>query len=97
MSEIDLNTRVTQGRDLLMEDLDDELLMMSLEAGLYIALNPIAKRIWNELKGPIMVADVCQRLLTEFDVPPETCERDVLSLLNQLHDKHLIQSVPTTG
>jgi len=95
MPEINLDTRVTQAPDILTADVEEELVMLSLATDVYVALDAMAKRIWEALQGPITAAELCQSLLAEFEVLPETCQQDVLRLLNQLHEHQLIQIAPT--
>jgi len=95
MAEINLDSRVVQVPDVLTASLEDEIVMMNLASDAYVALDAMAGRIWSALQKPMTVSDLCQNLLADFDVSPETCQRDVLRLLNQLHERQLIQIVPS--
>lgn len=90
MTEVHLHTRVTQAPDILVSNAADELVMMSLASNVYAALNPTGTRIWRELQQPLIVMELCQRLETEFDVAPKTCQQDVLGLLNEMHAHRFI-------
>jgi hypothetical protein len=70
----------------------DELVMLDLERGAYYGLDEIATYIWDQIEQPRSVADLCRHLLEVFAVDRRTCERDVLELLEWLHDKGLVHS-----
>ena len=65
------NSRTISGR------LHDELVMMDLEQGKYFSLNPVATRIWELLETPSDIAEICKRLMDEYDVVPEHCRFEV--------------------
>lgn len=65
--------------------------MMSPERGCYYGLNGLGSRIWELAAQPITVADLCQRLLGEYEVSPEQCRKETCAFLGQLFDRGLIQ------
>jgi hypothetical protein len=58
---------------------------------MYYSLNPVGTQIWKLIEAPQTVSGVCDALLEEYDVEPECCERDLLTLLQELADKGLIE------
>ena len=83
---IQLDTTITQVKDLLSADLDDEIVMMNIERGAYYGLDAIGSHVWTLIENPISVSDLCDNLLLEFDVEPETCHQDVLIFLNRMYE-----------
>lgn len=83
---IQLDTTITQVKDLLSADLDDEIVMMNIERGAYYGLDAIGSHVWTLIENPISVSDLCDNLLLEFDVEPETCRQDVLIFLNRMYE-----------
>ncbi|MDQ1301198.1 MAG: hypothetical protein QG637_1119 [Chloroflexota bacterium] len=71
--------------------LDDEMLAIDAQAGYYYSLNESAGRVWEMIAEPVAVGAVCAQLRREFAVAPEACTRDVLGLLQGLHDAGLVQ------
>lgn len=90
---IQLDTTITQAKDLLSADLDDEIVMMSIERGAYYGLDSIGSHIWTLLEEPISVSDLCEILLSRFDVEPETCQQDVLAFLDESYELGIITLV----
>jgi len=70
--------------------LDDELVMMDIEKGKYFSLNKVATHIWDLLKKPHTIPELCELLLSEYDVDPETCKKEVTVLLNEMDKLGLV-------
>ena len=79
--------------NMVFSHIDDEVVMMSIEAGEYYGLNPVASRIWELLEKPHAFRRLIDLLMQEFDIDEATCQKDVLNFLNQLMDKGLIITV----
>lgn len=61
-----------------------EILMMSVERGLYLGLSEVGARIWELLDDCPDSAAICDRLESEFLVTRETCTAEVALFLDQL-------------
>lgn len=90
---IDLTTRVTQGDDHVATEIDNAVVMMSVEQGKYYSLDSVGSRIWNLLEQPRRVTAVCAMIQDEFAVERETCERDVLDFVGRLVAAGLLKVV----
>ena len=88
---IDLNTIVAKNMELISSDLDGETVMMSVENGKYYGLNNIGSRIWALIERPCLVTDLRNSLISEFDVESEKCEQDLISFLDDLLQKGVIE------
>lgn len=78
--------------DLAAVDMDGETVMMDLASGAYFGLNGSAGHLWDALATPQSANDLCQCLLTRYEVDTETCQRDVAKFLEQLEGKGLIKA-----
>lgn len=88
---ISVESIVGQIEDIVASDIDDEKVMMSVEKGQYYGLDPIGSRVWELIEKPVMVAELIDVLLLKYDVDRETCERDVLAFLEELHEDGIVQ------
>jgi len=79
--------------DILDDDMDGELVMMDIERGSYFALNKTATHIWTLLEQPVVIKDLCDQLTSEFNVPAEQCNKDVIDFLKNLLKRGLLQVV----
>ena len=72
-------------------NLDGEFVILHLRAGVYFGLNEVASRIWTLVQEPRTIQQIKAAVLAEYDVDPERCERDVLTLLHELATRELIK------
>ena len=96
-TSVDLNSVVVQNKDLLSSELDGETVLMSLTQAAYYGLDSTAQRIWTMIDQPCRVADLCERLVTDYAVERATCEQDVCAFLSDLNKESLIRVVAEDG
>jgi hypothetical protein len=77
----------------LSRELGGETVLLNLESGVYYGLDPVGTRVWNLLAQDLTVADVHSIMVEEYDVAPETLQRDLEELVGELCEKQLL--VPT--
>ena len=66
---------------------------MSLADGTYYGLDAVGARVWELLQRPSTVAELRDAVLREYEVEEEQCTRDLLVLLEQMMNAHLIKPV----
>ncbi|MDA8429935.1 MAG: lasso peptide biosynthesis PqqD family chaperone [Geobacteraceae bacterium] len=91
MKNITLESTVSQIDDIVASDIDDEKVMMSIEKGEYYGLEPVGSRVWELIETPVTVSRIIDTLLGQYDVDRDTCARDVLTFLGELHQAGIIQ------
>ena len=72
-------------------DLGGEVAILDLGAGVYYGLDEVGARIWELIQKPRAVEEVQDVILNEYDVDPAGGKRDVVSLLQELADKGLVE------
>ncbi|MCJ7681104.1 MAG: lasso peptide biosynthesis PqqD family chaperone [Candidatus Aminicenantes bacterium] len=77
----------------LSSDLENELVMMNIEKGMYHGLDAVGTRIWELLKEKRTLSEVCRQLQREYDVDKDTCEKDTLNFARELYDAGLVEIV----
>jgi hypothetical protein len=90
---ITLDTKVVVSKDHVSCDLADEVAILNLKNGVYYGLNPLGAHIWNLIQTPTTASVLCKTITQQFEVEPERCERDLLTLLGKLECEGLIQVV----
>jgi len=88
-----IGSNIKQSDSILVQSLDDDIVMANIDSGHYFGVDQTSKRIWELLEKPVTVADLCTRIVKEYDVEPAKCEQDVLSFVNELAREGLIQVV----
>ncbi|MCE7992571.1 MAG: lasso peptide biosynthesis PqqD family chaperone [Roseivirga sp.] len=81
---------IVRNGGLLDSEIDGETVMMSVEQGNYYGLNQVGTEIWKLIESPIKVEDICKALVKEYKVEQDTCEKEVLSFLNDLTSEKIV-------
>jgi len=71
-------------RNLIISELENDLVMMDMENGLYLSLNKTGRIIWEQIEKPVLVGDLIQQLVTRFSVDKKTCTTETIDFLNKI-------------
>jgi Coenzyme PQQ synthesis protein D (PqqD) len=82
---------IVAAKDQVSCDLAGEAVILNLKSGVYYGLNPVGAKIWSLIQAPMTVSGLRDALLQEYDVAPERCERELLTLLEELAVQGLIE------
>jgi hypothetical protein len=74
-------------------DLDGGSVLLSLRAGAYFSLNPIASEIWRMLAEPCRVGQIIASLSDGHDADAQTVAGDVTPFLQTLVDHRLVRVI----
>jgi hypothetical protein len=89
---ISLASRVRIPDGVLSRLLQNELVLLNLDTGVYCGLDPVGTRIWQLIQAqpsrPLQM--IVDTLVEEYDVDEERCIRDLLSLVARLEENKLI-------
>jgi hypothetical protein len=66
-----------------------ETVILDLHSGIYYTLDETGSRIWQLASEGCTLAQICQLLLAEYDVDPNTLEQDVRDLAEELERRGL--------
>jgi hypothetical protein len=88
---ISIRSVIHQSSGQISSDLAGEVVILNLQSGIYYGLDAVGARIWSLIHEPIEVNEVLSILLDEYEVEPEQCESDLLSVIAQLNAKELIE------
>lgn len=84
-------SRVVAAKDQVSSDLGGETILLSMQTAMYYGLEGVAARVWELLRTPARVGDICDVIESEYDVEPARCQADVLALLREMSAKGLIE------
>lgn len=90
---ISVNSTIIRKKDIIVAELDQKAVMMSMENGKYYGLDEVASDIWNIIENKIKVLDLVSILTEKYSISKENCTNDVLDFLHELHRKNLIETV----
>ena len=94
--DLSINSRVVAIKDYVSCELEGEAVILNLEDSVYYGLNETALAIWALLREPTFVWEIRDEIVRQFQVEPDSCERDLLNLLSQLKDSSLLQIVSSS-
>ncbi len=78
--------------DCVGSQVEDSLILLDLEGGMYFALNGPATDVWEALAEPRTEDDLVAILVGKYKVTTEDCTRSVQRLLADLSEKGLAKS-----
>ena len=90
---ITLQSRLRIPDGVLSHDLDDEAVLLNLNTGIYLGLDPVGRRIWHLLQTDGSLENIVDAIVQEYDVTPERCTEDLLSLVDQMLEQKIIEEI----
>ncbi len=78
-------------KEVLSSKIEEEIILMSVEADAYFGIDPIGSHIWDLLsKQPASINELVELLMQEYEIDKETCIQDVQSFINEMASRKLI-------
>lgn len=87
---MNLSATVQQTPSAVSCEIEEQTVLLNVDAGKYHGFNEVASRIWQMIESPIKIDQVCDQLIQEFDISKEQCESDVLRFLQHLNESGLV-------
>ena len=78
-------------------ELDDELVLLDTQSGVYFGLDAVGARIWRLLDSGTHQSEIVSELEKEFNVAAEQLRSDVEELVRDLTNAGLISGVVETS
>jgi hypothetical protein len=83
--------RLTRSNNLLSTELDQETVLMSIDAGAYYGLEGPARRIWARLETPLTFSALVDSMVGEYEVAPDRCAVDLEPFLAEMEREGLLR------
>ena len=94
---LDHNSVVVRSAQQVSVDLDDEMVILNTQSGIYYGLDHVGARVWHLVSAPISIGELLKKILEEYDVDPERLECDLYALFDNLIAKGLVEVRPSDG
>jgi len=88
---LSLNSIIVATSEQVSCPLGEESCILNLKNSSYYGLDPVGACVWNLLREPRTVGDLRNALLDEYEVEAESCERNLLDLLENMRAEGLIE------
>lgn len=86
-----METKWEISKEVLSSKIDDEVVLMSIEADSYFGLDPIGSHIWELLSVKAStIGDLVQNLMEEYETDEETCRKDVQAFIDDMSTRKLV-------
>jgi hypothetical protein len=83
--------KLVRAQEILSTELDQETVLMSIDAGAYYGMGEPARSIWEKLATPITFSALVDELVQEFEVPHEACAADLQGFLAEMEREGLLR------
>ncbi len=83
--------KLVRSEKMLATELDQETVLMSIEAGAYYGMAGPARSIWEKLATPMTFAALVDCLVEEYSVTPEACAADLQKFLADMEQEGLLR------
>lgn len=90
INRIQSQTIVSRNPDLIYNQIDDEIVILSIENEEYYYLNSIGSEVWNAIAEPKKFSNIIDILLESYDVSKDVCESETIQYLMELFDLEIV-------
>jgi hypothetical protein len=91
VSEVFRDSIVTADLSIVSCELASGAALLNLDSGIYYSLNEIGARIWTLVQAPKSVDDICHVIEGHYDVTPERCYSDLVTVLAHMAEAGLVK------
>lgn len=71
-------------------EIDDSFVMVNIDSGNYVALNPTANAVWEALETPSSEDRLVEQLTAQFDVEADACRKSLQAALARMAELEMI-------
>jgi len=82
--------KLTRRDGMISTELDQETVLMSIEAGAYYGMAGAARIIWEKLAAQVTFGELVQSLVEEYEISPEACSADLQEFLSDMEQEGLL-------
>lgn len=92
-NNIRYNSSFIRNPDLIYNEIDGEIVILSIENGEYYTLNSIGSEIWYLFKTQHTFSQIINLLLEIYDINKGECECDTMDYIEDLLENEIIKCV----
>ena len=87
---MDKTTTIKLTKEINVTDLSGENVMVDFESGKYFLIKGVGNDIWDMIQEEITAGEIIEKLLQEYEVSEEECEKSVFEFLGKLEELQFI-------
>jgi len=92
-NRLSLASTILINDDILYNDLQGEIVILSPKDGVYFGLDPVGTRAWQLIQHHGRLGAVKDAMLKEYEVSAERLEEDLQDLVSSLLDNGLVEVI----
>ena len=87
---MDRESKVILKKKLNVTDLAGEKVMVDFDNGKYFLIKGVGNDIWDMIQEEITPQEIIEKLLSEYDVSRDECEKSVMEFLDKMESLNFI-------
>ena len=87
------DTKLVAVQDNLTSDVEGEKVVLQTETETYYGIEGVGATAWDLLQQPHSIAELQEAIVSEYDVDPERCRRDLEAFVTDLVENGLVERV----
>lgn len=86
------DTVLVRNSNQLYSEVDNEIVMLSVDTSEYYGLNEVGSVIWSILEKPKSLYEIIDYLVLKYDVERSVCELEIMPFIDNLLESGVIHS-----
>ena len=87
---LEKNQIIYRNSKILVNQVDGETVMMSIENGTYYGMNPTGNYIWNLLQEESSIEELLLKLSNTYNLSEDQCQKEVLPFVQTMIDEKIL-------
>lgn len=87
------STRYRHSPEALHADVGEDVVALQVQRGQCFGMEKVTADVWRLLDEELTLDEICERLISDYDVEPEICRADVAQLLDTMRNEGLIEAI----
>ena len=87
---MDRNSKIVLKKQINVTDLNGEKVMVDFDNGKYFLIKGVGNDIWEMIQNEVTPNEIIEKLLSEYDVSREECEKSVMEFLEKMEGYNFI-------
>ncbi len=92
MRLIGLRDQPSHAGQVIAQEISGSVVLLNIPSGQYYSLNEIGGRVWALCDGTRTVSEIIEVIRGEYEAPGDRVQNDVLALLRELAQEHLVDA-----
>ena len=90
-NKISISSTVVAEKEPVTSEMANEVAILNPKSGMYFGLDMVGARIWELIQDPMTVKDIRNKILDEYDVDVDRCEKDLLIIISEMSNNGLVE------